>query len=108
LPIPEQIGAFCDTWELDYEKNEIAFDISNIMQKYGIQNDVVRFCYYLKEPTKAMIQEADAAGYYEYQGTKYPRIQILNIQDIFDGKKWYCPSVVKTSRKDNGQTHLQL
>jgi DNA modification methylase len=62
----------------------------------------------LKEPTKAMVQEADAAGYYEYQGTKYPRIQILTIQDIFDGKKWYCPSVVKISRKDNGQTHLQL
>jgi hypothetical protein len=62
----------------------------------------------LKEPTKAMIQEADAAGYYEYKCVKYPRIQILTIQDIFDGKRWYCPSVVKTVRKDNGQTHLQL
>jgi hypothetical protein len=36
----------------------------------------------LKEPAKAMIQEADAAGFYEYQGMKYPRIQILTIQDI--------------------------
>lgn len=26
----------------------------------------------LKEPTKAMIQEAGAAGFYEYQGVKYP------------------------------------
>jgi site-specific DNA-methyltransferase (adenine-specific) len=62
----------------------------------------------LKEPTKAMTQEADAAGYYEYKGIQYPRMQILTIQDIFDGKRWYCPSVVKTVRKDNGQTHLQL
>ena len=62
----------------------------------------------LKEPTKAMIQEADAAGFYEYQGVKYPRIQILTIQDIFDGKKWYCPSVVKTIRKDKGQAYLAL
>jgi DNA modification methylase len=62
----------------------------------------------LKEPTKAMTQEADAAGYYEYQGVKYPRIQILTIQDIFDNKKWYCPSVVKTFRKDNGQAFLAL
>ncbi|MDR0684677.1 MAG: hypothetical protein LBF83_06075, partial [Spirochaetaceae bacterium] len=62
----------------------------------------------LKNPTKAMIQEADAAGYYEYQGVKYPRIQILTIQDIFNNKKWHCPSVVKTVRKDKGQTFLAL
>ena len=62
----------------------------------------------LKEPTKAMLQEADAAGFYEYQGVKYPRMQILTIQDIFSGKKWYCPSVVKTIRKDQGQTFLAL
>lgn len=47
LPIPEQIEAFCDTWELDYEKSEMAYDIPNIMQKYGIKNDVVQFWYYL-------------------------------------------------------------
>ncbi len=62
----------------------------------------------LKKPTKAMIQEADAAGFYEYQGVKYPRIQILTIQDIFNGKRWYCPSVVKTVRKDKGQTFLAI
>lgn len=62
----------------------------------------------LKEPTRAMLQEADAAGFYEYQGIKYPRIQILTIQNIFDGKKWYCPSVVKTVRKDMGQVYLAI
>ncbi|MDR3302726.1 MAG: site-specific DNA-methyltransferase, partial [Spirochaetaceae bacterium] len=62
----------------------------------------------LQKPTKAMIQEADEAGYYEYKCVKYPRIQLLTIQDIFDGKKWYCPSVVKTKRKDMGQAYLAL
>jgi hypothetical protein len=62
----------------------------------------------LKEPTKAMLQEADAAGFYEYQGVTYPRIQILTIQDIFNGKRWYCPSVVKQVRKDKGQTFLAI
>ncbi|MDR2634253.1 MAG: site-specific DNA-methyltransferase [Treponema sp.] len=62
----------------------------------------------LKEPTKAMKQEADAAGVYVYQGLSYPRIQILTIQDIFNGKTWYCPSMVKTLRKDTGQTFLAL
>jgi len=62
----------------------------------------------LQIPTKAMIKEADDAGYYEYQGVKYPRIQLLTVQDIFDGKKWYCPSVVKAKRKDLGQAYLAL
>lgn len=62
----------------------------------------------LKEPAQAILQEAGAAGFYEHQGVKYPRIQILTIQDIFTGKQWHCPSVVKTIRKDNGQTFLTL
>ncbi|GHU39490.1 restriction endonuclease subunit M [Spirochaetia bacterium] len=62
----------------------------------------------LHEPTKAMVQEADAAGYYEYQGVKYPRIQLLTINQIFEGKTWYCPSVVKAQRKDGGQAYLNI
>ncbi|MDR0639734.1 MAG: hypothetical protein LBG27_12690 [Spirochaetaceae bacterium] len=62
----------------------------------------------LKKPTKAMEQEADAAGFYEYHGVKYPRIQILTIEDIFNGKNWCCPSVVKTVRKERGETFLAL
>ena len=62
----------------------------------------------LHEPTHAMIQEADTAGYYEYRGIKYPRIQLLTIAQIFDGKTWYCPSVVRAQRKDGGQRYLPL
>jgi adenine specific DNA methylase Mod len=62
----------------------------------------------LQEPTKAMRQEADDAGFYEYQGVKYPRIQLLTVQALFDGKRWYCPSVVKAKRKDSGQAYLSL
>jgi hypothetical protein len=62
----------------------------------------------LHEPTKAMVQEADSAGYYEYQGVKYPRIQLLTITQIFEGKTWYCPSVVRAQRKEGGQTYLNI
>jgi hypothetical protein len=62
----------------------------------------------LHEPTKAMRQEADLAGYYEYQETKYPRIQLLTVNEIFDGKKWYCPSILKANRKDLGQGYLSI
>ncbi|GMO65750.1 MAG: site-specific DNA-methyltransferase [Treponemataceae bacterium] len=62
----------------------------------------------LHEPTRAMVQEADAAGYYEYKCVKYPRIQLLTIAQIFEGKTWYCPSVVRAQRKDGGQTYLSI
>lgn len=47
LPIPEQIEAFCDTWEYDFEKSQIAYQIPDLMRQYGIENDVVQFWYYL-------------------------------------------------------------
>jgi hypothetical protein len=62
----------------------------------------------LREPSKKMLQEADAAGFYEYKGVKYPRMQILTVQDIFDGKVWHCPSVVKAIRRDGGQTLMAI
>jgi site-specific DNA-methyltransferase (adenine-specific) len=41
----------------------------------------------LAEPTKAMVTEAAAAGFYESAtGKKYPRLQILAIQDLLNGK----------------------
>ncbi|MDR0909299.1 MAG: hypothetical protein LBM77_05980 [Spirochaetaceae bacterium] len=62
----------------------------------------------LKEPTKAMYEEADAAGCYEYQGIKYRRIQILTVREIFEGKIWDTPSKVKAERKDGGQMQLTI
>ncbi|MDR0540295.1 MAG: hypothetical protein LBG74_07325, partial [Spirochaetaceae bacterium] len=62
----------------------------------------------LREPTKEMLHEADAAGVYEYKGVNYPRVQVLSVRDIFDGKMWHCPSVVKQIRKDKGEMYLAL
>lgn len=44
----------------------------------------------LEEPTKPMKEEAASAGFYEpehFPGNYYPRIQILTIQELLDGKK---------------------
>lgn len=62
----------------------------------------------LQQPTKAMKQEADSAGYYEYQGVKYLKIQLLTIREIFEGKLWHCPSLVKVVRKEAGQMYLAI
>jgi hypothetical protein len=43
----------------------------------------------LERPTREMVREAAAAGFYEpeyFPGTKYPRLQILTIQEVLDGK----------------------
>lgn len=49
----------------------------------------------LLEPTKPMREEAAAAGFYEpeiYMGKKkYPRLQILNINELFNGKQLEFP-----------------
>ena len=47
----------------------------------------------LREPTKPMLTEAAAAGFYEpkdFPG-KYPRVQILTIAELLDGKKILHP-----------------
>ncbi|GMO50556.1 MAG: site-specific DNA-methyltransferase [Treponemataceae bacterium] len=81
-------------------------DLRGVLEREGDTELAGFIC--LNEPTKAMREEADAAGFYEYKGVKYPRVQILTVRDIFDGRKWDCPSVVKTVRKDKGELYLAI
>jgi site-specific DNA-methyltransferase (adenine-specific) len=41
----------------------------------------------LVEPTREMTKEAASAGFYETGGLKYPRIQIVTIQELLAGEK---------------------
>ena len=45
----------------------------------------------LTEPTKPMLTEAASAGFFENAWGKFPRIQLLTIQDLFDGKRIEYP-----------------
>jgi len=47
----------------------------------------------LAEPTAPMKTEAVKAGYYETEFGKYPKIQILTIRELFEGKKPAIPLV---------------
>lgn len=42
-PVPEQAEAFCDTWEMDAQKEEIARTMPVLMQKYGVDDYYVKF-----------------------------------------------------------------
>lgn len=62
----------------------------------------------LKEPTKAMWEEASTAGVYEYQGTAYRRIQLLTVRDILEGKRMFDTPTRLGSRIKTGQTALPI
>jgi site-specific DNA-methyltransferase (adenine-specific) len=53
----------------------------------------------LAEPTGPMKTEAIKAGYYETEFGKYPKIQIVTIKELFDGKKLAIPLVDPTAFK---------
>jgi len=42
-PVPEQVDAFCDTWELDAEKEELAKNMPILMREYGVQDYYIEF-----------------------------------------------------------------
>jgi hypothetical protein len=47
----------------------------------------------LADPTKPMQTEAVKAGFYETAYGKYPKIQILTIEELFAGKKPNIPLI---------------
>lgn len=53
----------------------------------------------LAEPTGPMKRESVKAGFYETTHGKYPRLQILTIADLFDGKQPNIPLVDSASFK---------
>jgi hypothetical protein len=60
----------------------------------------------LREPTKAMRDEAAQAGSYEYAGLAYPRMQLLTVTDIIEGKREFHTPTKVGSRIKSGQTSL--
>jgi DNA modification methylase len=43
LPVPDQAEAFCDTWEMDAEKEELAKKMPVLMRDHGIEDYYVEF-----------------------------------------------------------------
>lgn len=67
----------------------------------------------LEDPTTTMRREAAAAGLYESpMHGKFERIQILTIEDLFDGKRphipWVDPSVFKKARREKTEKQTEL
>ncbi|MFZ1416402.1 MAG: DNA methyltransferase [Defluviicoccus sp.] len=59
----------------------------------------------LAEPTGPMKTEAVKAGFYETEYGKFPKIQILTVKELFEGKKpqlpWRDPQAFKKAKKED-------
>lgn len=66
-------------------RNQIG-DLKGVMQR---ENASIGAFITLEQPTRPMIEEAAATGFYEPQhfpGLRYPRLQILTIEELLGGK----------------------
>jgi len=62
----------------------------------------------LEEPTRPMLQEAATAGFYEpehFPGHQYPRLQILTIHELLEGKEAQYPRMAPPATFKQAQRH---
>ena len=59
----------------------------------------------LREPTRAMTNEAASAGMFEYGGLQYPKIQLLTVEDIIEHKRDFL-TPTKMGTRVTGQLTL--
>ena len=69
-------------------------DLRGVIEREGAEIGVL---VALQEPTKNMISEATTAGYYQSPWGSHPRMQILTIADVLEGKGIDMPPVRQTS-----------
>jgi hypothetical protein len=56
----------------------------------------------LEEPTRPMKEEATKKGFYtDSFGNQYPRVQILTIEELFNGKKPDMPQKISAYNLNN-------
>ncbi|MCC7266008.1 MAG: hypothetical protein IT546_01570, partial [Caulobacteraceae bacterium] len=62
----------------------------------------------LLPPTRPMVTRAAAAGFYSAGGRDYPKVQILTIEQLFEGRRpempWLDPSVFKKAKREAPNT----
>jgi DNA modification methylase len=62
----------------------------------------------LEEPTRPMLQEAAAGGFYEpehFPGQQYPKLQILTIRELVEGKEAQYPRMALPATFKRAQRH---
>jgi hypothetical protein len=69
-------------------------DLRGVVER---ENAAIGVLLTLKEPTKAMRTEAASAGFYESPWGQHPKLQIVTVGDLLDGKHIDMPPIRQTS-----------
>lgn len=80
-------------------------DLRGVMEREG---SAMAGFLSLQEPSKKMREEAAEAGMYEYGGVTYPRMQLLTVGDILEGKRDFHMPTKMGSRVSSPQHSLPL
>jgi hypothetical protein len=68
-------------------ENLKADDIRSLMAVREREGADIALFISLEEPTRGIVQDAASAGFYESpNGKKFPRVQLLTIGDLLEGK----------------------
>ena len=68
-------------------ENLKADDIRSLMAVREREGADISLFISLETPTRGMVKDAASAGFYESQnGKKFPRVQLLTIGDLLEGK----------------------
>ena len=80
-------------------------DLRGVMEREG--SPLAGFLS-LQDPSKAMREEAATAGVYDYGGLSYPRLQMLTVRDVLEGKRELLTPTKLGSRAASAQHSLPL
>ncbi|HOR65929.1 MAG TPA: DNA methyltransferase [Candidatus Sumerlaeota bacterium] len=84
--------------------------VSHIRDLKGVldrENAAIGVLISMQEPTKPMREEAASSGFYEspFMGKHYPRIQILTISEILEGRRIEFPESANVTFKKASKAH---
>ena len=89
-------------------------DVRDLVGVIDREDEPVGILLTLFPPTQPMITEASSAGFYEseFWGRKFPRIQIITVEDIFNQKKpelpWQKTPFAKTPKENKSSNQNSL
>jgi len=80
-------------------------DLKGVLER---ENAPIGILITLEEPTRPMLQEAAAGGFYEpehFPAHQYPRLQILTIKELLEGKEAQYPRMAPPATFKRAQRH---
>lgn len=86
-------------------------DLNGVLQREKAEMGVL---ISMAEPTRNMVREASAADLYEAEavGKKYPKVQLITVEELLEGKKiempYHAPATFKKAQRHSKEDSKQI